>query len=82
MIRMAEYMTAGVHVDDPAVQTEVDIGYQSVCRMWTPDAAAFKNLGQRYVVDPGLAATYNSIAPRLAEYYRDAMTTFADTRLT
>lgn len=29
-------------------QAEVDAAYQAICRMWTPTAAAFKNLGQMY----------------------------------
>jgi len=81
MIRMAELMTAGTDVGDAAVQAEVDSAYQSVCQMWTPNAAAFKNLGEMYVQDPRLAANYDKIAPGLAEYYRDAMGVYADTRL-
>jgi MerR family transcriptional regulator, thiopeptide resistance regulator len=81
MIRMAELMTAGTDVGDAAVQAEVDSAYQSLCQMWTPNAAAFKNLGEMYVQDPRLAANYDKIAPGLAEYYRDAMGVYADTRL-
>jgi len=55
--------------------------YQSVCQMWTPNAPAFKNLGEMYVQDPRFAANYDKIAPGLAEYYRDAMGGYADTRL-
>lgn len=81
MIRMAEFMTAGVDSGDSAVQTEVDIAYQAICQMWTPNAAAFKNLGQMYVDDARFTATYDKIAAGLAEYYRDAMATYADARL-
>jgi DNA-binding transcriptional MerR regulator len=81
MIRMAEFMTAGSDVADTAVQAEVDAAYQAVARVWTPNVEAFKNLGQMYVDDPRFAATYNTIAPGLAEYYRDAMTVYADSRL-
>lgn len=49
--------------------------------MWTPNAVAFKNLGQMYVDDPRLKANYNKIAVGLAEYYRDAMAVYADSRL-
>ena len=52
MIRMAELMTAGTDVGDAAVQAEVDAAYQAICQMWTPNAAAFKSLGQMYVDDP------------------------------
>ena len=81
MIRMADLMAAGTDVGDSAVQAEVDSAFQSVCQMWTPNAAAFKNLGQLYVQDPRFAANYDKIAPGLAEYYRDAMGVYADTRL-
>ncbi len=81
MIRMAEFMTAGKHVGDAAVQAEVDAAYQAICQMWTPNAVAFKNLGQMYVDDPRFIATFDQIAPGLADYYRDAMDTYADTRL-
>jgi DNA-binding transcriptional MerR regulator len=81
MIRMAEFMTAGTDVGDTAVQAEVDAAYHAVAQMWTPNAEAFKKLGQMYVDDPRFTATYNTIAPRLAEYYRDAMTVYAESRL-
>lgn len=81
MMRMAEFMTAGVDVCDLVVQTEVDAAYQAICQMWTPNAAAFKSLGQMYVDDARFTATYDKIAPGLAEYYRDAMATYAEERL-
>ena len=81
MVRMAEHMAAGRNVSDDTVQAEVDASYRSVCRMWTPDAAAFRGLGQMYVDDPRFTATYDSISPGLAVYYRDAMAEYADTRL-
>ena len=82
MVRMAELMTAGAPVTDQAVQAEVDAAYQGVCRFWTPDAAAFRYLGQMYVDDARFTATYDTVAPGLATYYRDAMAVYADTRLT
>ena len=81
MIRMAELMAAGTPVDDDAVQSEVDLAYQGVCRFWTPDADAFRNLGRMYVEDERFKATYDRIAGGLAEYYRDAMACYADSTL-
>ncbi len=81
MIRMAELMSAGVDVGDAVVQTEIDAAYQTICQMWTPNAAAFKNLGKMYVDDARFTTTYDKIAPGLAEYYRDAMSTYADAKL-
>jgi MerR family transcriptional regulator, thiopeptide resistance regulator len=82
MIRMAELMIAGVPVTDPAVQSEVDSTYRGVGRFWTPNAQAFKGLGQMYVDDPRFTATYDAITPGLAAYYSDAMATYADNQLT
>ncbi len=74
-------MAAGAPVEDAAVQAEVDLAYQGVCRFWTPDADAFKSLGRMYVEDERFKATYDRIAGGLAEYYRDAMACYADTAL-
>ncbi|WP_274565219.1 MerR family transcriptional regulator [Streptomyces spiramyceticus] len=81
MIRIAEFMVAGTPVADPAVQAEVDAHYQGVCRFWTPNAAAYKGLGQTYVDDPQFRANYDKIADGLAVYQRDAMVLYADARL-
>ena len=81
MIRMAELMAAGEPVGSAAVQSEVEAAYHGVCRFWTPDADAFKGLGRMYVEDERFKATYDRIAAGLAEFYRDAMAWYADTRL-
>ncbi|MFG2359943.1 TipAS antibiotic-recognition domain-containing protein [Streptomyces sp. NPDC048521] len=38
--------------------------------MWTPDAAAFRALGQSYVDDAQWGAAYDQVAAGLAEYQR------------
>ncbi len=81
MVRMAEFMVAGAAVDDPVVLTEVDLHYQGVCRFWTPNAEAYRGLGRMYTDDERFRANYESIAPGLAEYQRDAMAAYADARL-
>ncbi len=81
MIRMAEFMAAGTPVADPAVQAEVDAHYQGVCRFWTPNAPAYRGLGQTYVDDPQFRSNYDKIADGLAVYQRDAMAVYADARL-
>jgi MerR family transcriptional regulator, thiopeptide resistance regulator len=81
MIRMAELMAAGEPVDSAAVQAEIEDAYRAVCRFWTPDAVAFKNLGQLYVDDERFKANYDRIAAGLAEFYRDAMARYAETVL-
>ncbi|MGW7513980.1 MerR family transcriptional regulator [Streptomyces sp. NPDC054796] len=81
LVRFAEFMVAGKPVTDPAVQAELDDHYQGICRYWTPDATAYKGLGQTYVDDPTIRANYDKIADGLAVYQRDAMFVYADTRL-
>ncbi|MGW7573038.1 MerR family transcriptional regulator [Streptomyces sp. NPDC054765] len=81
MIRIAEFMVGGTPVADPAVQAELDAHYQGVCRFWTPNATAYKGLGQTYVDDPRFRANYDKIADGLAVYQRDAMVVYADARL-
>lgn len=81
IIRMAEFMVAGVPADDPAVLNEVDQQYRWVCNFWTPDAAAYRGLGQMYVDDERFKVNYERITPGLAEYQRDAMAAYADARL-
>ncbi|QUR65848.1 MerR family transcriptional regulator [Mycobacterium spongiae] len=81
MIRMAEFMAAGMPVDAPAVQAEIDGHYQGVCRFWTPSRSAYKSLGQMYVDDERFTANYEKITGGLAEYQRRAMVAYADRRL-
>jgi DNA-binding transcriptional MerR regulator len=81
LIRMAEFLAAGKPVADPAVQAEVDVHYQGVCRFWTPTGPAYKALGQTYVDDSQWRSAYDKVADGLAEYQRDAMVVYADTRL-
>jgi DNA-binding transcriptional MerR regulator len=81
MIRMAEFMAAGTPAGDPAVQAEVDAQYQGMSRFWTPNRSAFKGVGQMYVDDERFKANYEKIAEGLAEYQRDAMVIYADSRL-
>ena len=81
IVRMAELQAAGTPVDAPAVQEEIDRLYASVARMWTPNAAAFTNLGAMYVDDERFRATYDRVAPGVAAYFRDAMAVYATQRL-
>jgi DNA-binding transcriptional MerR regulator len=81
MIRMAELMTAGRASGDPTVQAEVDQHYRWVARYWTPSAEAYRNLAQLYVDDPRFRANYERITEGLAAFQRDAMTTYANERL-
>ncbi|GGK35345.1 MerR family transcriptional regulator [Nocardia camponoti] len=82
MVRMAEFYAAGTPVENEAVQAEIDAHYQWLSRFWTPNREAYKCVGQMYVDDERFKQNYEQIATGLAEYQRDAMTVYADTRLT
>jgi hypothetical protein len=81
IVRMAELRQAGVPVDAPQVQDEIDTLHASVSRMWTPNAEAFAALGRMYVDDERFRATYDRVSPGVAEYFRDAMAVYARERL-
>ena len=77
MERMAAHLRAGTPVDDPAVRAEVDTHYQSVLRMWTPDAEAFAGLGRVYAEPGPWREVYERVAPGLADYQCEAMEDYA-----
>ena len=81
MIRMAEFMAAGVPVDDPAVQDEVHKHWQGICTWWTPNRTAYICLGRMYVDDERFKANYDKIAEGLAAYQAEAMAAYAEARL-
>ncbi|MGW5781812.1 MerR family transcriptional regulator [Streptomyces sp. NPDC003863] len=81
MIRFAEHMAAGTPATDPAVQAEVEAHYQGVCRFWTPCAEAYRGLARTYVEDPRFRENFDRIAVGLAAYQQEAMTVYAETRL-
>ncbi|MEJ7742651.1 MAG: TipAS antibiotic-recognition domain-containing protein [Nocardioidaceae bacterium] len=81
-ICMAEFMATGMNVHDPAVQAEVDAAYRgrsASCGHRMPRHS--RTWGRSMSSDPRFTSTYDKIAPGLAEYYRDAMAVYADTRL-
>ncbi|MEV5646902.1 MerR family transcriptional regulator [Nocardia sp. NPDC052254] len=77
MIRMADFMAAGIPVDDAAVQSEIGDHYEGISRFWTPNRQAYECVGRMYVDDERFKANYDRIATGLAEYQRDAMLVYA-----
>ncbi|HJE58664.1 MAG TPA: MerR family transcriptional regulator [Nocardiopsis listeri] len=75
--RMAAHLRAGRPVDDPAVRAEIAAHYEGVCRMWTPDAEAFVQLGRVYAEPGPWREVYEKVAPGLADYQCEAMEDYA-----
>lgn len=76
---LAALQTADTPVDDRRVQELVGRHYGWICVFWTPNAEAYRGLGQMYVDDERFTATYDAFAPGLARYLRDAIDVYART---
>ncbi len=63
---------------DPEVQALVARHYRWVCTFWTPNAEAYRGLGQLYTENPEFRANYDKYAVGLADFLREAMSYFAD----
>ncbi len=50
-------------------------------KLWTPDRESYAGLGKAFATAPGLRAHLDARDPRLADYMRDAMVAYADTRM-
>ncbi|MFD0277441.1 MerR family transcriptional regulator [Kitasatospora sp. NPDC127111] len=81
MIRLAELMVAGTPADDPAVLVEVAAQYRAMAQVHVMGAEEFAAIGEACVADERWRAAYEQIAAGLAEYQRDAIVAYADTRL-
>jgi hypothetical protein len=79
--QLAALKADGVPVTDPRVQTVVAEHCAIVCLFWTPDAAAYRGLGQLYVDDERFRQNIGGGDDGLVGYLRDAMAVYADTRL-
>lgn len=53
----------------------------AACLFWTPTREAYRNLGQMYVDDERFRQNIGSGDDSLVEYLRDAMTVYAENRL-
>lgn len=74
-------LEAGASIADGEVQALIGRHYAWVSAFWTPDHDAYVGLGQMYVQDPRFTATYDAVAPGLAQYVCDAMLVWADAHL-
>ncbi|MFB7837174.1 MerR family transcriptional regulator [Streptomyces sp. NPDC056056] len=81
MIRLAELMAAGLPADADPVQAESDAQYRALAELRAVSAEEYRAIGRSIVVNETWRAAYESIAPGLAAYQRDAIEAYATTRL-
>ncbi|MEU7480005.1 MerR family transcriptional regulator [Lentzea sp. NPDC042327] len=73
---------AGAAVDTPQTQELVDRHYRWICLSWTPNRESYKGLGDLYVDSDEFRANFDvEGAGNMAEWTRDAMAHYAETRL-
>ncbi|GAA1382361.1 TipAS antibiotic-recognition domain-containing protein [Kitasatospora putterlickiae] len=77
MIRLAELMAAGEPVDATAVRAEIDGQYRALSAVRPVSPAEFRAMGRACVDNEPWRAAYESIAPGLAAYQRDAIEAYA-----
>ncbi|MEU7134899.1 MerR family transcriptional regulator [Streptomyces sp. NPDC046261] len=81
MIRLAELQAAGTPADADPVQAEIDGQYRELSGLRAVSAEEFRAIGRSCVGNEQWRAAYESIAPGLAAYQRDAIEAYATTRL-
>ncbi|MGW2180625.1 MerR family transcriptional regulator [Streptomyces sp. NPDC001732] len=81
MIRLAELLVAGVPADAAPVQAEIDAQYRALTGLRAVSAEEYRAIGRSCVDNEQWRAAYESIAPGLAVYQRDAMEAYAAARL-
>ncbi|MBS2963289.1 TipAS antibiotic-recognition domain-containing protein [Actinocrinis puniceicyclus] len=79
--RFAGFAAGSVPVDDARTQEAVAEHYQWVCLFWTPDAAAYRGLGEMYVADERFRQYYDKHGRGTAQYVCDAMAVYAAANL-
>jgi DNA-binding transcriptional MerR regulator len=80
--RFAALAEEGAPVEDPRVQEAVADHYEAVSKFWTPNAAAYRGLGELYVADDRFREYYDKHRAGTAEYVRDAIAVYASANLT
>lgn len=78
---LAELMAEGVDPGDDRVLDLVARHFEWVTIFWTPDADAYRSLGEMYVSDERFTRHYDSTAPGLAAYLCSAMAVYSERRM-
>ncbi|MFH8411358.1 TipAS antibiotic-recognition domain-containing protein [Streptomyces sp. NPDC018019] len=81
MIRPAGLLASGASAGSAPVQAEIDTQYRVLTRVRTVSAEEYRAIGRSCVENAYWYAAYESIAPGLAGYQRDALETYVATRL-
>lgn len=81
MVRMAELMNAGTPPSDPAVLDEIDWYYRVANQYGGVNAATLIALGEALLDNDQTRALLDDVVHGLASYHRDAMTVYAQVRL-
>lgn len=79
--RFATLAAESVPVDDPRTQEAVAEHYEWVSLFWTPNAAAYRGLGDMYVADERFRQYYDKHGEGTARYLREAMAAYAEANL-
>lgn len=73
--------TAGTAIDAPGTQELIDRHYRWICRSWTPNRESYTGLGDLYVDSAEFRVNFEVNGDNMAEWVRDAMAHYAQTRL-
>jgi DNA-binding transcriptional MerR regulator len=79
--RVLQLLRSGVAPDAPEALDVIGDHHRAVARHWSPDKVSYAGMGQLYLDDPQYRTRYDAQDPGLAQYYRDAITAYADQRL-
>lgn len=81
MVRLAELLAAGEPAGADPVQAEIDRQHRALTRIRKVSAEEYRAIGRACVENEHWRAAYESIAPGLAAYQRDAIEAYAEARL-
>ena len=73
--------TAGTAIDAPQTQELIDRHYRWILLSWTPNRESYKGLGDLYVDSDEFRVNFEVNGDNMAEWVRDAMAHYAETRL-
>jgi DNA-binding transcriptional MerR regulator len=73
--------TAGKAIDAPETQELIDRHYRWILLSWTPNRESYTGLGNLYVDSDEFRVNFEVDGDNMAEWVRDAMTHYAQTRL-